>query len=116
MNEAISLNIELTSCGFLGSKALKNSIHLFEIYLELHKPDLFEVLSPSQIKIDTVLNEGDAISEQFLLKPKRISPDTGNFADLVIRWEREKHFSQECRFPISPVCILFSPLRIEYEC
>ncbi len=43
--------------------------------------------------------------------------DTKNYGDIIVEWSRDQEnaFAQICRFPIVPVSIIQSPLKIEYK-
>jgi len=87
------------------------------IKLDLINKELFSLQSPALSLVETLLDEKDSYSEQFLLKPLRPVSDTKNYGDIIVEWSRdlENTFTQICRFPITPVSIIQSPLKIEYK-
>jgi len=101
LSDSIPLNIELTSIS-------QNPMFIKSIKLDLLNNDLFELLSPALAPVETLLDEKDSYSEQFLLKPLRPVSDTKNYGDITVEWSRdlENAFNQICRFPISPVSII----------
>ena len=68
------------------------------IKLDLLNKDLFQLQSPDLTVVETLLDEKDSYSEQYLLKPIRPVSDTKNYGDIIVEWSRdqEKAFAQIC--------------------